>query len=56
MPVANVSTSPVATSISIQSITAGNLGTPVNVNNVAGQIDVTLNVDPGENVVSLLQY
>lgn len=31
--------------ISIKSITTGNLGTPVNTQNVAGQIDVTLNVD-----------
>ncbi|MEX2609974.1 MAG: hypothetical protein WEA24_08520 [Gemmatimonadota bacterium] len=31
--------------ISIQSITTGNTLTPVNINNVFGQIDITLNVD-----------
>jgi hypothetical protein len=38
---------PVPATISIQSITTGNLGTPVNINNVAGQIDVSLNFEPG---------
>lgn len=46
----------VPTSISVQSITqTGNLGQTVNVNNVAGSIDVTLNVDPGENIVSRVE-
>jgi predicted small lipoprotein YifL len=38
--------------ISIQSITTGNLNTPVNTENTFGQIDVTLNVDvpPGNEV------
>lgn len=47
---------PVPTSISVQSITVtGNLNQTVNVNNVAGSIDVTLNVDPGENIVSRVE-
>jgi hypothetical protein len=37
-----------AASISIQSITAGGIQFPVDVNNVVGQIDVRLNVDPGD--------
>jgi len=46
----------VPTSISVQSITVtGNLQQTVNVNNVAGSIDVTLNVDPGENTVSRVE-
>ena len=38
--------------ISIQSITTGATFIPVNVNNVAGQIDVSLNLDPGTTGVS----
>lgn len=38
---------PVPATISIQSVTAGGLGTPVNINNVFGQIDVSLNFEPG---------
>ena len=38
--------------ISIQSITTGATFIPVNVNNVAGQIDVSLNLDPGTQGVS----
>lgn len=38
--------------ISIQKITFGNTLTPVNFNNVFGQIDVTLNVDPGDEIVT----
>lgn len=38
--------------VSIKSVTAGGLNTPVNFNNVLGQIDVTLNVDPGDQSVS----
>jgi hypothetical protein len=43
---------PVPATISIAAITAGALNIPVNVNNVAGQIEVTLNVDPGDQVIS----
>ena len=41
--------------ISIQSITTGSLNTPVNINNVFGQIDVTLNLDaaPGSSISSI---
>jgi hypothetical protein len=47
---------PAPTSISVQSITVtGNLNQTVNVNNVAGSIDVTLNVDPGENIVTKVE-
>lgn len=38
--------------LSIKSITAGGLGTPVNFNNVFGQIDVTLNLDTGTQSVA----
>ena len=38
--------------ISIKSITAGNTNTPVNINNVAGQIEVTMNLDSGTQTVS----
>ena len=38
--------------ISIQKITTGNTATPVNFNNVVGQIDVTLNVVPGDQTVT----
>src|ERR1043166_4522698 len=38
--------------ISIQSITTGATFIPVNVNNVAGQIDVSLNLDPGTQGVT----
>src|SRR5690606_23195666 len=40
-----------AAQISIQSITTANLGTPVNIGNVAGQIEVNMNFDPGEEIV-----
>jgi len=46
---------PIPASISIAAITTGTLGTPVNINNVAGQIEVTLNVDPGEQGVSAVE-
>lgn len=47
---------PAPTQISVQSITVqGNLNQTVDVNNVAGPIDVTLNVDPGDNVVSKVE-
>lgn len=46
---------PTPATVSIASITTGTLGTPVNVNNVAGQIEVTLNVDPGDQVVSSVE-
>ncbi len=38
---------PTPPQISIQSITQGSRQTPVNTSNVAGQLDVTLNVEPG---------
>ena len=38
--------------VSIQKVTTVNTNTPVNFNNVTGQIDVTLNVDPGDEVVT----
>ena len=38
---------PTPPQISIQSVTQGNRQTPVNFSSVAGQIDVTLNVQPG---------
>jgi len=41
--------------ISIHSITAGGTQFPVNINNVAGQIDVTLNLDAGTQTVSNVQ-
>lgn len=44
---------PTPASISIQNITVtGTPGNTVNVNNVAGSIDVNMNVDPGEQVVT----
>ncbi|HJU75999.1 MAG TPA: Ig-like domain-containing protein [Gemmatimonadaceae bacterium] len=46
---------PVPPQISIATITTGTLNTPVNVNNVAGQIEVTLNVDPGDAVISRVE-
>jgi hypothetical protein len=42
--------------ISIQKITtAGNLGAPVNFNAVVGQIDVTLNLNPGDQTVTKVE-
>lgn len=42
--------------VSIHSITvAGNLNNPVNFANVAGQIDVTLNVNPGNQTISKVE-
>ena len=38
---------PVPATISIQSVTTGTTNTPVNINNVTGQIDVSLNFEPG---------
>ena len=38
--------------ISIKSITTGSSLTPVNINNVAGQIEVTMNLDSGTQTVS----
>ena len=46
---------PVPATISISSITFGTLATPVNVNNVFGQIEVTLNVDPGDQIISRVE-
>ena len=41
--------------ISIQKVTTANTNTPVNPNNVQGQIDVTLNLDPGDQTVSRVE-
>ena len=41
--------------ISIQKVTAVNTLTPVNPNNVQGQIDVTLNLDPGDQTVTKVE-
>lgn len=41
--------------ISIQKVTSGNTNTPVNPNNVQGQIDVTLNLDPGDQTVTKVE-
>jgi hypothetical protein len=46
---------PTPATLSIAAITFGTLGTPVNVNNVAGQIEVTMNLDPGDQVVSSVE-
>lgn len=46
---------PVPATISIKSVTTGATNVPVNFNNVAGQIDVTLNVDPGDQVISKVE-
>jgi len=43
---------PIGASVSIASITAANLNTPVNPAAVAGQIDVRLNVNPGNQTIS----
>lgn len=42
----------VPVTLSIKSITTANLGTPVNINNVKGQIDITLNLDTGTQNVA----
>lgn len=41
--------------VSIASVTQGGLGQPVLLNNVQGQIDVTLNVDPGQQNVEMVE-
>jgi hypothetical protein len=41
--------------ISVQKVTTQNTQTPVNPNNVQGQIDVTLNLDPGDQVVTKVE-
>jgi hypothetical protein len=41
--------------VSIKSITTGTTVTPVNFNNVRGQIDVTLNVEPNDQVISRVE-
>jgi hypothetical protein len=46
---------PTPASISIKSVTGGALNTPVNFNNVAGQIDVTVNVDPGDTPLARVE-
>jgi hypothetical protein len=44
----------VAATVSIQSITTGNLGTPVNIANTYGQIDVSINLEANDEQVSTL--
>lgn len=46
---------PIPATISIASVTFGTLQTPVNVNNVFGQFEVTLNVDPGDQGISKVE-
>ena len=46
---------PQPATISIQSITQGNLGTPVTLTNVNGQIEITLNVDNGAYTITKAQ-
>jgi hypothetical protein len=41
--------------VSIKSVTTGTTNTPVNFNNVIGQIDVTLNVEPGDQTISAVE-
>lgn len=41
--------------VSIKSVTAGLTTAPVNFNNVIGQIDVTLNVEPGDETISAVE-
>jgi len=41
--------------VSIQKVTTGNTNTPVNPNNVQGQIDVTVNLDPGDQTVTKVE-
>jgi hypothetical protein len=41
--------------VSIKSVTTGTTNTPVNFNNVTGQIDVTLNVEPGDFAISAVE-
>ena len=48
-------TVPSPVTISIQSITQGGLGVPINLNNVAGQIEITLNVDAGGQAVEKVE-
>lgn len=44
-------TVPAPSTVSIQSVTQGGLGTPVNLANVGGQIEVSLNVDRGDKTL-----
>lgn len=50
--VVSAATQTIPASVSIASITAGNINTPVNPAAVAGQIDVRLNVNPGNQTIS----
>ena len=42
---------PAPSTISIQSVTSGGLGTPVNLSNVKGQIEIALNIDRGDKTL-----
>ena len=47
---------PVAATVSVSNITVtGTAGQTANVNNIAGSIDVNLNVDPGEQIVTKVE-
>jgi hypothetical protein len=41
--------------ISIKSVTQGGTNNPVNFNNVQGQVDIVLNLDPGDQVVTKVE-
>lgn len=45
-------TTPTPATVSLQALTTGNLATPVNLNNVAGQIEASVNVDNGDQILS----
>jgi hypothetical protein len=45
-------TTPSPATVSLQSLTTGNLATPVNLNSVAGQIEASVNVDAGGQTLS----
>lgn len=45
----------VPATVSIASVTQGGLTTPVNIDNVAGQIDVTLNVNPNDQTITRVE-
>jgi predicted small lipoprotein YifL len=46
---------PTAATVTIEKVTVGNTNTPVNFLAVAGQIDVTVNVDPGDFILSKVE-
>lgn len=48
-------TAPPSATVSIQSITVANTNTPVNPNNVAAQIDITVNLDPDDEDITSVE-